>query len=87
MPNINDNYNKILESDWLSAGPIGALIGQYMSFACAVIKLILKLKFKCCPLFTCSHQKVKLLAFFFSQILLVELSLIGNRTLCRPILL
>ena len=29
MPNINNNYNKILKSDWLSVGPIGALIGQY----------------------------------------------------------
>ena len=51
MPNINNNYNKILESDWLSAGPIGALIGQYMSFARAVIKLISKLKGTVSPIF------------------------------------
>ena len=25
---FNQNYNKILESDWLSTGPIWALIGQ-----------------------------------------------------------
>ena len=25
---VNQNYNKILESDWLSTGPIWALIGQ-----------------------------------------------------------
>ena len=26
---FNQNYNKILESDWLSTGPIWALIGQF----------------------------------------------------------
>ena len=34
---LNQNYNKILESDWLSAGSIRALIGQFASFARATL--------------------------------------------------
>ena len=30
---LNQNYNKILEFDWLSAGPIRALIGQFTQHA------------------------------------------------------
>ena len=32
--NTHQNYNKILESDWLSAGPIRALTGPFTCHAC-----------------------------------------------------
>ena len=59
-------------------------IGQYESFARAVIKSTSKLNSTVVLyLFT---KKINCFFFFFFFLILLELSLIGNRTSCRPIL-
>ena len=87
---LNHNYNKILNSDWLSTTLILALIGQYASclsnWTVRAITRALKWLF-----FSLLAKKISEFVVFWlkkepniSQILL-KLWLIGNRTSCRPI--
>ena len=88
---LNQNYNKMLKSDWLSTALISALIGQYASClknwtACAITRMLIKLFFH-----LLARKSWNFLSFDFKKShiyhsdVLLKLWLICNRTSCRPI--
>ena len=94
---INQNYNKILESDWFLVDQIWELIGQFTHHACVIGQyasfmhaVIGQLYLNIGSFFHASRSiknkwNIKLDGSFFLRFC-YSFDYIGNRTSCRPIL-